>query len=78
MLLAQDKACACCRDSFALMNLKRKPHVDHDHETGKVRWIICHHCNLLLGNAKDDPSRLRSALEHLKRTNAAPSPPPAF
>jgi hypothetical protein len=38
---------------------------DHDHLTGKVRGMLCHSCNALLGFAKDDPIRLQNAIEYL-------------
>ena len=39
--------------------------IDHDHSTGKVRGILCRHCNLLIGNAKDNIDILKSAIEYL-------------
>ena len=40
--------------------------VDHCHETGKVRGLLCHHCNLVLGHAKDNPHILRLAATYLE------------
>ena len=41
--------------------------VDHDHEHGKLRDLLCHRCNLLLGLAKDHPDILLEAATYLKR-----------
>jgi hypothetical protein len=39
--------------------------VDHDHKTGKIRGLLCCHCNHLLGSAKDNIIILRKAIEYL-------------
>lgn len=58
MLAAQGGCCAVCRSSSP--GNKKGWHVDHCHSTGKVRSILCHHCNNALGQAKDSPERLRA------------------
>lgn len=40
-------------------------HIDHCHSTGVVRGLLCHHCNLMLGNAHDDTSTLQKAIAYL-------------
>ena len=40
--------------------------VDHDHETGKVRGLVCNDCNLALGYGKT-PEILRRAADYLDR-----------
>jgi hypothetical protein len=60
MLIAQCGRCACCRDPM------RVPIVDHDHETGRVRGLLCGPCNLILGHAKDDAQRLLAIVEYLR------------
>lgn len=43
----------------------RKLSLDHDHTTGKVRRLICHKCNVILGMSEDDISRLSLCIEYL-------------
>lgn len=43
--------------------------VDHCHETGQVRGLLCHHCNLVLGHAFDNPSILRLAATYLEQND---------
>jgi hypothetical protein len=46
---------------------KKGMHYDHCHQTGKFRGWLCRKCNLMLGNAEDDPSRLREGASYLER-----------
>lgn len=41
-------------------------HVDHCHETGNVRGVLCRNCNVALGHACDDPERLRALAVYLE------------
>ncbi len=60
----QGSACAVCRAVFS--GWSKKWHVDHCHETNRVRGVLCQLCNHLLGNAKDSTQILLSAVEYLK------------
>lgn len=65
LLDQQGNRCAICRTDAP--GGKGGWHVDHDHATGRVRGLLCHSCNIMLGHANDDPARLQSALEYLTR-----------
>jgi hypothetical protein len=62
MLADQDGRCAIC---YTEAN-GRMWHIDHCHDTGKVRGILCDICNRGIGNLKDDPKLLRQAAEYLE------------
>lgn len=42
--------------------------IDHDHDTGKVRGILCHHCNCAIGMFRDDVVRMKQAIEYLQKS----------
>ena len=41
--------------------------VDHDHSTQEVRGLICNHCNLVLGHARDNIETLKNAIAYLEQ-----------
>mgnify|MGYP001591133168 CR=1 FL=1 len=46
--------------------------VDHDHQTGKVRGLLCNACNTALGKLIDDPALFKKTIEYLENKNAVP------
>lgn len=65
MLEAQGHRCAICNTEQA--KLSRRLGVDHDHVTKKVRGLLCHFCNALLGHGRDNIELLETAIRYLKR-----------
>jgi hypothetical protein len=47
MVIQQGNKCGICEKSF--IDKRSTPHVDHDHETGNIRGLLCSKCNLGLG-----------------------------
>ncbi len=45
--------------------------VDHDHDTGQIRELLCSGCNLMLGCAKDSADLLETAARYLRKHQAA-------
>lgn len=63
MFQAQEGCCAICEEHES--NLKRKLAIDHCHETGLVRGLLCSQCNLRLKGFELDWYRY-NALKYLK------------
>ena len=55
-------ACLICGGT----NGDGKLYIDHCHETGKVRGLLCARCNSMLGMAQDNVERLRAAADYLE------------
>lgn len=64
LLASQNGVCAICGAKEALNGYKL--YVDHDHATGKVRGLLCHHCNIALGALRDNPTLLRKAAKYIE------------
>ena len=61
----QGRRCAICGTENNSVT-KRAFATDHDHETGRVRGILCSLCNMGLGDFKDDPKLLKEAIRYLE------------
>jgi hypothetical protein len=65
MFADQNGGCAICGTHQS--ELKRKLAVDHDHETGKIRGLLCSHCNAGIGQFKDNVSLMGFAIDYLNK-----------
>lgn len=68
MIRNQDGLCAICKESPK--NKQRKQfYVDHNHETGNIRGLLCGTCNSAIGLMQENPDSLRRAAEYLEKYN---------
>jgi hypothetical protein len=67
MLEAQDYKCAICGVLDVVAPGNGALAVDHCHETGRVRGLLCSICNTSLGGFRDDPELLQRAVNYLNR-----------
>lgn len=58
----QSNVCAICKCSS-----EKTLCIDHNHETGKVRGLLCHRCNLVIGNAKENINTLEESIRYLQK-----------
>ena len=70
LLESQNYKCAICGSTETGAKGKKYFNVDHCHETGKVRGLLCKPCNIMLGEAKDNPTILSKAIDYLKVDNS--------
>ncbi len=69
LLKSQNGVCAICKKKETRKKIKRLA-VDHNHETGKIRGLLCNNCNNGLGRFGDDPKILKSAVKYLERNRS--------
>jgi hypothetical protein len=62
MFEAQDGCCAICRTPEGEGRL----HVDHHHESGRIRALLCHGCNKGIGFLKENPAVIRAAADYVE------------
>lgn len=63
MLFLQGGVCAICKGPGKAYG---RLHVDHNHETGRIRGLLCNTCNAGLGQLRDDVELLRAAIAYLE------------
>lgn len=62
LLSKQGGLCAICKGTCIT---GKRLSIDHDHETGEIRGLLCYQCNVGLGNFKDNKSILENAVRYL-------------
>ncbi|MFE2044184.1 endonuclease VII domain-containing protein [Streptomyces sp. NPDC059477] len=66
MVASQMGLCVICLKAPAV-------HVDHCHQTGRVRGVLCFNCNSAIGKLGDDPDAVRRAAVYLEGTSWKPT-----
>ena len=66
LLARQDGKCAICESAHVHRRGMNNFAIDHDHQSGIVRALLCHNCNRGLGHFKDSPELLVKAVLYLK------------
>ena len=65
LLNEQDGKCAICRIASPGGKCKNFA-VDHCHQSGRIRGLLCRNCNCAIGLLGDDPELVHAALEYLQ------------
>jgi hypothetical protein len=67
MLTEQVGVCKICGqpETSVSRGALRSLSVDHCHDTGKVRGLLCYRCNTSIGRMNDDPDLLQKAVDYL-------------
>lgn len=66
LLEKQKNHCAICKIPLDFDN-PYMLHIDHCHKSGKIRGLLCHHCNNILNFSSENPFILIKAMKYLKK-----------
>ena len=64
---SQGNCCAICGLPGDQDQMSKSMPIDHNHETGEYRDIICSHCNTALGLVKDNIETLKKMIAYLRK-----------
>ena len=63
MVETQEGKCCICQ------KVPNELHIDHNHDTGKIRGLLCFNCNTSLGKFEDSEELLMQAILYLRERN---------
>lgn len=72
LLGLQKGVCAVCeKEETTVSKFGKIPHlsVDHCHNTGRIRGLLCYRCNRVLGSCEDMPSLLRRLADYIEQAD---------
>lgn len=71
MLKNQNGVCAICKEPETFIHPKKNDvyrlAIDHNHDTGEIRELLCRRCNTMLGECKENQFLLLALIEYLKK-----------
>lgn len=67
LMEAAGNRCQVCQSEFST-EVNQRACVDHCHETGRIRGIICGRCNCAIGFSGDNPATLRMLANYLEKS----------
>lgn len=70
MYISQQGQCSICKTKHEVL------HVDHDHNTGDIRELLCNRCNRTLGLLEEDPMIMHSMIEYVQNHDGQKVPTP--
>ena len=65
MLVDQNSQCKICSIEF---KGTKYTHIDHCHDTNRVRGLLCNDCNLALGQFNDNTDIMDNAIKYLQKS----------
>jgi hypothetical protein len=68
LILKQNNCCAICGkpETIKWRGKIKKLAIDHNHDTGKIRGLLCHFCNVGIGQFRDSLPLLQKAMDYIK------------
>jgi hypothetical protein len=68
LFTVQNGCCAICgKQEVSILNGKvKRLSVDHDHQSGEIRGLLCSNCNTALGLFQDNITILKQAIDYLR------------
>jgi hypothetical protein len=63
----QNGCCAICNSNVTGIDRTKNFSIDHCHETGNVRGLLCNWCNQGLGMFRDSSELLEKAIKYIKK-----------
>lgn len=73
LLASQKNVCYICQRNPREFTTKKYRHnlcVDHDHNTGEIRGLLCKHCNSMISRwLHDDIDKIKRVLRYFTRKN---------